>query len=127
MGRERRSKTRVRFETRVVVRTAEDEVTARAGSRDVSLQGLYVATDHRLPVGTPCEVEIHLSGTSVRLSIHAKGRVARSDGTGLGIEFESFDPDSYFHLRNLVMYNSEDPESIEREERSQFASTELRH
>ncbi len=124
MGNERRSKTRVRFETRVVVRTDDAEVTARAGSRDVSLQGLYVTTDKRLPEGTPCEVEIRLTGTSIRLSIHAEGRVARSDARGLGIEFDSFDPDSYFHLRNLVMYNSEDPEAIEREERLRFVSAE---
>lgn len=124
MDSERRSKTRVQFETQVVVRTGDAEITARAGSRDVSLQGLYVATDERLPEGTPCRVEIHLTGASVRLAIHAEGRVARSDARGLGIEFESFDPDSYLHLRNLVMYNSEDPEAIEREERLQFAATE---
>jgi hypothetical protein len=124
MHSERRSRTRVRFETLVVVRTDETEITARAGSRDVSLQGLYVNTDERLPRDTPCEVEIQLTGSSVLLSIRAQGRVARSDAGGLGIEFESFDPDSYFHLRNLVMYNSEDPETVEQEERFRAASAE---
>ena len=127
MDSERRNGTRVRFEARVVVRTNETEVTARAGSRDVSLQGLYIATDERLPPGTPCEVEIRLNGSSLLLSIRAQGRVARSDAGGLGIEFESFDPDSYFHLRNLVMYNSEDPDTVEREERIRAASAPSRN
>lgn len=127
MNSERRGGTRVRFETQVVVRTKETEVTALAGSRDVSLQGLYIATDKRLPRGTPCEVEIRLNGRSLLLSIQAKGRIARSDEGGLGIEFESFDPDSYFHLRNLVMYNSEDPETVEQEERSRAASAPSRN
>ncbi len=116
MGEERRNKTRVQFETRVVVRAGDTVVTSRAGSRDISLRGLYIETDRELPEGASCEVEILLTGTSSNLFIKVQGRVARRERKGLGIEFESIDPDSYFHLRNLLLYNTEDPELIEQEE-----------
>jgi hypothetical protein len=111
----RRSKTRVHFETRVIIRTAETEIVSQASSRDISLKGVFVLTDRSLPVDTPCDVEILLTGSSTRLSIRVQGHVARQDGDGLGIIFESIDPDSYFHLRNLLMYNAPDPDAIEEE------------
>lgn len=116
MDENRRNKTRVPFETQVIVRTPEAELTSQAGSRDISLQGLYVETDRDLPEGSRCEVEILLTGASTHLSIRVQGRVARKEAGGLAVAFESIDPDSYYHLRNLLMYNSEDPEIIEQEE-----------
>lgn len=116
MNENRRRKTRVRFETQVILRTKDVEVTAEASSRDISLQGVFLATDAALPQGAPCEVEILLTGSSSRLSIRVRGHVARRDAGGLGIVFESIDPDSYFHLRNLLLYNSSDPEEIENEQ-----------
>ena len=112
----RRTKTRVHFETQVIVRTSDAELTSRASSKDISLRGLFIQTDASLPVGAPCEVEILLTGSSSRLSIQVRGHVARQDAEGLGIEFESIDPDSYFHLRNLLMYNTTTPEIIEEEQ-----------
>lgn len=116
MNENRRRKTRVRFETRVILRTKEVEVAAEANSRNISLRGAFLATDAALPQGTPCEVEILLTGSSTRLSIRVRGRVARKDKEGLGIVFDSIDPDSYFHLRNLLLYNSSEPEEIENEQ-----------
>ena len=116
MNENRRRKTRVRFETQVILRIKDVEVTAEASSRDISLQGVFLATDAALPQGAPCEVEILLTGSSSRLSIRVRGHVARRDAEGLGIVFESIDPDSYFHLRNLLLYNSSDPEEIENEQ-----------
>jgi hypothetical protein len=116
MNQDRRRKTRVRFETRAILRTKDVEVTAETNSRNVSLRGVFLATDVALPQGTPCEIEILLTGSSTRLSIRVQGRVARVDSEGLGVVFESIDPDSYFHLRNLLLYNSSDPEEIENEQ-----------
>jgi len=116
MNENRRRKTRVRFETRVILRTKDVEVTNETNSRNISLRGVFVVTDVALPQGTPCEVEILLTGSSTLLSIRVQGKVAREDSEGLGIVFESIDPDSYFHLRNLLLYNSSDPEEIENEQ-----------
>jgi len=115
MDRNRRKKTRVDFQTQVSVRTEDAEVLSKTHSRNISLRGVYLETEEALPLGTSCEVDILLSGTSSLLSIRVRGKVARQDANGLGIVFESIDPDSYFHLKNLIMYNSHDPEGIERE------------
>lgn len=116
MEKNRRKKTRVKFETQVIVRTKDAEVLSETNSKNISFKGVFLKTEHKLPEGTPCEVEILLSGSSTRLSIKVQGRVARQEKGGLGIVFESIDPDSYFHLRNLIMYNTSDPDEVEKEQ-----------
>jgi hypothetical protein len=66
-------------------------------------------------VGTPCDIEILLTGTSTRLALTIKGIITRQDASGLGIAFDSMDLDSYVHLKNIVFYNASDPEDIEKE------------
>jgi len=114
-GEEKRRKTRVAFEGEAVIRTMDEEITAPADIRDISMQGIFLRTAHQLHTDTLCDVEIMLTGASTRLSLKVKGQVVRSDEDGLGIEFKGVDIDSYFHLKNLVMYNAADPAAIEDE------------
>ncbi|MBW1677129.1 MAG: PilZ domain-containing protein [Deltaproteobacteria bacterium] len=115
MNEERRKKTRVYFKTQVTLKTDKSEIVAEANSKDISIKGMFVSTGKRIPVGTPCDVEILLTGTSTRLALSIKGVITRQDASGLGLAFDSMDIDSYFHLKNIVMYNASDPEDIEKE------------
>ncbi len=115
MEEERRTRTRVHFMTQVIVKTDESEIVAEANSEDISIKGLFVNTEERIPVGTPCDIEILLTGTSTRLALTIKGIITRQDASGLGIAFDSMDLDSYVHLKNIVLYNASDPEDIEEE------------
>lgn len=115
MEEERRTRTRVDFTTQVIVKTDESEIVAEANSEDISIKGLFVNTEERIPVGTPCDIEILLTGTSTRLALTIKGIITRQDASGLGIAFDSMDLDSYVHLKNIVLYNASDPEDIEEE------------
>jgi hypothetical protein len=115
MEEERRTRTRVDFTTQVIVKTDESEIVAEANSEDISIKGLFVNTEERIPVGTPCDIEILLTGTSTRLALTIKGIITRQDASGLGIAFDSMDLDSYVHLKNIVLYNASDPEDIEKE------------
>ncbi len=115
MEEERRTRTRVYFTTQVIVKTDESEIVAEANSEDISIKGLFVNTEKRIPVGTPCDIEILLTGTSTRLALTIKGIITRQDASGLGIAFDSMDLDSYVHLKNIVLYNASDPEDIEKE------------
>lgn len=115
MGDEKRKRTRVHFETQVVLKTDVSEITAGANSSDISMKGMFVSTDEKIPVGTPCDIEIVLSGTTSRLALNIEGAVARQDKDGLGITFNSMDVDSYLHLKNIVMYNAQDPDAVEEE------------
>ena len=115
MGDEKRKNTRVSFNTHVVLKCNEVEIMAVAGSKDISMKGIFVETDRKLPVGTQCDVGILLSGTTSTLSLSMKGIIVRDTPTGMGIHFESIEVDSYYHLKNLIMYNSSNPDAIEDE------------
>ena len=115
MKKNKRGKTRVHFETQVVLKTDVSEITMSVNSSDISMRGMFVTTDKRIPSGTPCKIEIVLSGTTSRLALNIEGVIARQDENGLGITFDSMDSDSFFHLKNIVMYNSSDPDAIEKE------------
>jgi hypothetical protein len=115
MAEERRKKTRVQFTTQVIVKTEESEIVTEANSEDISIKGIFVNTEKKIPAGTSCDVKILLTGTSTRLALNIKGVITRQDETGLGIVFDSMDLDSYIHLKNIVLYNASDPEDIERE------------
>ncbi len=115
MNQERRKKTRVLFKTQVILKTNNSEIVAEANSKDISIDGMFINTEEKIPVGTPCDIEILLTGTSTRLALSIKGKITRQDGSGLGVAFDSMDIDSYFHLKNIVMYNASDPKEIEKE------------
>ena len=115
MNEEKRKKTRVDFKTQVILKTDESEIEVEANSKDISIKGIFVNTEKKIPVGTPCDIEILLTGTFTRLALSIKGIIVRQDASGLGIVFDSMDIDSRFHLKNIVMHNASDPDVIEKE------------
>lgn len=84
-------------------------------ARDVSIKGLYLVTPKTLPSGTVCRLNLLLSGTQTPVYVRVSGRVVYVDDSGMAIEFFQVDPESFVHLRNLVLYNSADPDQVERE------------
>jgi hypothetical protein len=109
---ERRRKTRVNYKTDIRIKLDAFEVRAKGSSRDLSLNGIFVQADEDIPIGTECMVEIRLSGTTETLPLKMQGTIVRKEPTGIGISFNSIDIDSYTHLKNLVRYNSENPDAI---------------
>jgi len=116
---ERRRNVRVIFRTSVsVTETGEGARTVsveKEGTRDISLQGLYVLTSEPFPAGTECMVNLRLTGSSSDLQLDILGTVVRTDDTGMAIKFESMDIDALIHLKNILYYNSGDPERIDAE------------
>jgi hypothetical protein len=88
------------------------EIRAQGSSRDLSLSGIFVYTDQKISVDTPCQVEISLSGTTDPLVLQMDGRIIRNEESGIAITFESIDLDSYTHLKNIVRYNADDPDDV---------------
>jgi len=103
----RRKYTRVEFSTIIVLTARSAKIEAMGSSRDLSLKGVFVDTDIRLAPGTECDLKIFLTGGVEDIELFIRGRVARLVDTGLGISFEAMDLDSYTHLKNIVLYNSE--------------------
>jgi len=82
--------------------------------RDLSMKGMLVLSEDRFPLGTPCEAVISLIEGEVE--IHTSGTVAAAHPQGFGVEFTTIDGlESYIHLRNLVLFNTEDVEKVEEE------------
>jgi hypothetical protein len=112
-SQERRARTRVGYKGSVEL-IHGDGLPARAVIRDISINGLFVETEAELTEGQSCRVVVHL-GQTADIFLTVQGRVSRVGEGGLGIAFESIDPDSFDHLRKLVLYNSPQPDRIENE------------
>ncbi len=115
--REKRQNLRVVFRVECTVEPMVEglEPFKADSTRDISLKGLYVETAKRLPVDTPCTLRLRLSGTTSELILTIKAKVVRTDGQGMAFLFESIDIDSFFHLKNILYYNSGDPARIDEE------------
>ncbi len=111
----KRKNMRIDFNARVILKSDGHTILSDADSKDISLKGMFIKTDQALQVGTPCELELILSGTSTSLSLAMQGKITRQADDGLGVSFEGVDLDSYWHLKNLLLYNAQDPDALEKE------------
>ena len=112
-GSEHREFTRVHVKVLTEV-TVEGRTIRSFDSQDLSLKGMLVRTEERLPPGTPCGVRVLLGDGAVE--ILADGVVVRDYAEGFAVQFTRLlGLESYEHLKNLVMYNSPDPDRIEQE------------
>ncbi len=114
MKKDNRTFSRVLFNIEAVLEIM-DEAIALDAFRNLSLGGCLLPVRTAYKVGTACRLTIKLSGESSDLQIKVSGTVLRSGREGLALQFTSIDPDSLFHLKNIVRYNVADPESVEQE------------
>jgi len=82
---------------------------------NLSLKGIFVVgvTGHK--VGEKCEAALHLVGASSDLSLKMKGEIVRVDDDGFALHFLEIDLDSFYHLKNILYYNSENPDQLDEE------------
>jgi hypothetical protein len=112
---EKREFVRVPFSIGTTIRTSDRTIWS-GNTLDVSMNGLRVATTENVsPEGTFCEVEIVLAEAPDPVIIEARGSIVRSMPGTLAVHFSEVDIDSYEHLRQLILNNSEDPERAEKE------------
>jgi hypothetical protein len=107
------TRARARIEARVA---SGDEIVIFGQTRDISLNGLYVICDERLPPGTPCRVILFLGESQNQLAIRTRGRITRVDDSGMGIEITEIPVENFDHMRKLVLYNTGgNSEAVEQE------------
>ncbi len=113
---ERRRNLRVPFETELTVTNLGNGASIRADrTRDISMKGLFCVCKNPLPKGTPVVAHIVLTGTSSELKLRIEGHVVRREKQGMAIFFDTMDIDAFIHLKNILYFNSGDPERIDRE------------
>ncbi len=119
MSQDHERRKNVRVEFHVSARVIEERQGGRTiicdDTKDISLKGIYLLVDRPLPVDTPCMIQLMLSGISSELTLNIRGRVVRVDDRGMALEFDEMDTDSLIHLKNILYYNSGDPDRIDAE------------
>jgi len=80
---------------------------------NLSVGGCMLPLLLNLEPGIPCRIKIMLEGTTEEMSVRAEGKVIRSTPDGIAVQFTGIDPDSLFHLQNIIRYNSPDADLIE--------------
>jgi len=112
---EKREFIRVPFKMNTVVR-ARDRTIRSSETLDISMNGLRVATAETVPPeGTFCEIEIVLAESPSPVIIETRGSIVRSEPGIMAVHFTEVDVDSYEHLQQLILNNTEDPERAETE------------
>ncbi len=109
---ERRRDKRVQFKTKIILKSGASEISLYGSSKDLSVKGIFLETDQNISIGTTARIEVLLTGREEKLVLQIMGKVVRKGAAGVGIEFDSMDIDSYTHLKNIVRYNTEDPDKI---------------
>ncbi len=80
----------------------------------LSMKGMLVESTEQLPVGLECEITITLVEDEIEIQV--MGTVVRNYPEGIAFQFTKImGPESFAHLRNLVLYNASDTDQIERE------------
>ncbi|MBW1897713.1 MAG: PilZ domain-containing protein [Deltaproteobacteria bacterium] len=114
MADNRRKFTRVPFRVQAEI-TATDHVFNVEELSNLSIGGCLLPIAADLKEGTACHVKILLSGSSSEMSIRIDGEIKRSQPGTVAVKFIRIDPDSLFHLQNIIRYNSPDPDAVDRE------------
>jgi len=103
---EKRNFSRVDFKVSALLQC--EGMALKGEVKDVSLHGLYLATDQQIPIGTPVEITIYLTMELDPVVINVSGTVARLMSGGIGCSFDKMDVDSFAHLRSVIAYQGGD-------------------
>jgi hypothetical protein len=109
-----RKNSRVPFQT-IIGLDFPNQSHAECESADLSLKGVFVhgVTGHQ--PGENCLVSLRLMGSTDQITLKMQGTVVRTEKAGLALLFEEMDMDTFSHLKNILYYNSEDPDTLDKE------------
>jgi hypothetical protein len=116
MGRDSNLRQFLRVVTEVEADVSGAGGTVTGATRDLSLNGMYLHLVSPFPEGSTCRAILFLDGRGGDVQVLVNGYVARCGSDGMAVEFkELIGLDSWEHLRNLIIYNAEDPAKAQRE------------
>jgi len=101
---EKRNFDRIPFQTKAIVRSKETTVIGIV--ENLSLDGIFLKTPEKLNLNRIVKIELLFTGTSSQLSILLDGKIMRHENIGMAIQFKNVDMDAFFHLKNLISYNT---------------------
>ena len=83
-------------------------------TENLSAKGVFVLGITGRSLGEICDIALHLAGSSEDISLSMQGEVVRVVDNGIGIHFTGIDLDSYTHLRNIIFYNIDDADTLDK-------------
>jgi PilZ domain len=114
MSDERRRFSRVFFGVQAQL-TVEGQTFKAGLINDLGIGGCHLPLAAPAAVGSPCRVAIFLSGADSEPAVQVEGEIVRRDSGLIAIKFTAIDPDSLFHLQNIILHNTPDPDKAEKE------------
>lgn len=114
MAQEKRRFSRIPFRIEAEM-MADDELYRSGEVINLGVGGCLLPITGEFKPGTACHLKFMLSGASSELSIRVEGEIIRRKPGAVAVKFTQIDPDSLFHLQNIIRYNSQDPEAVEQE------------
>ncbi|KAB2890884.1 MAG: PilZ domain-containing protein [Desulfobulbaceae bacterium] len=111
---EKRRFSRIGFAMAAML-TVEEKLYVFDHVKNLSIGGCMFETRDQFKPGQPCRLWIPLEPADPELGVEVFGEVVRSDQGHVSLRFTRIDPDSLFHLQNILRYNSEDVDRIEGE------------
>lgn len=114
MSQEKRRFSRIVFDLPAELTVGDINFTTERLA-NLSVGGCLFELNEELPLGAECKLKISLDNTPEGLRVEVFGEIVRSDAGAISIKFTKIDPDSLFHLHNIVRYNTENPEQVEKE------------
>lgn len=120
----KRKLIRVNYKVDAVV--SINNVRKKCSVRDISLAGIFLILNHPCEVGDKAMITVQVVSDSTSGEIVLTGSVVRKDADGVAFEFSELPLDSYLFLRNVLVYNLGDPESIDSEYRRHLASRKMK-
>ncbi|MEJ2236445.1 MAG: PilZ domain-containing protein [Syntrophobacterales bacterium] len=91
---EKRTFARIPFKTKAIVRQKDSTVIGIV--ENLSLAGIFLKTPERLGLNRLVKIELLFT-------------------MGMGIEFRNLDLDAFFHLKNLITYNTDKIDTVKKE------------
>ncbi len=111
MQGEQRGRIRAKYDTVVTITDGQSTISS-THTTDISLNGIFIITKKRLPLNTVCDLTITLNSQVANLVLRLKATIMRETEDGFAVSFQEMDIETYQHLKNIVLYNSQDPESF---------------
>jgi hypothetical protein len=107
---EKRRFTRVDFVINALVKY--DATAFRGEVENLSLHGIFIKTDQRMPLDTTADITICLAELEPEILINLSAKAVRIDDGGIGFKFDRIDVDSFTHLRSIISYRKGDADSV---------------
>ncbi|MCK5227043.1 MAG: PilZ domain-containing protein [Desulfobulbaceae bacterium] len=98
----------------------EDGTAFQGMTKNISFGGLFFMPSEllRMEVDQLCEITLQLGRDLKSEKIVVSGRIVYQTVDGVGVEFQRIAIDSYVHLKRLLVFNSEDSDSLLKEIRA---------